>query len=181
LAITGDISEVLFDADAIAAKVEYLSSHISHDYQGKELVLVSVLKGGLMFLADLARGIDMPLSMDFMAISSYGAATEQTGVVQVIKDLSAPILGKDVLVVEDIIDTGLTLNYLLSTLRARQPLSVSVCTLMDKSVRRIVDMPLKYKGFDVPDLFLVGYGLDYQQKYRNLPFVGVLKEGVFGR
>lgn len=180
MAITEDIGEVLFDAETIAAKVRELSSHIASDYQGKDLILISVLKGGLMFLADLARGIDMPLSVDFMAISSYGAATEETGVVQVLKDLSAPILGKDVLVVEDIIDTGLTLNYLLSTLRARQPLSVSVCTLLDKSVRRIVDMPLRYKGFDVPDLFLVGYGLDYQQKYRNLPFVGVLKEGVIG-
>lgn len=181
MSISEDISEILFDADTIAVKVRDLAADITHDYEGKDLVLVSVLKGGLMFLADLARGIDMPLSMDFMAISSYGAATEQTGVVQVLKDLSAPILGKDILVVEDIIDTGLTLNYLLSTLRARQPLSVSVCTLLDKSVRRIADMPLKYKGFDVPDLFLVGYGLDYQQKYRNLPFIGVLKEEVFSR
>lgn len=176
--ISEDIREVLFDAETIAAKVDELAEGITHDYQGKDLVLVSVLRGGLIFLADLARRIDMPLGMDFMAISSYGAATEQTGVVQVVKDLSAPILGKDVLVVEDIIDTGLTLNYLLSTLRARQPLSVSVCTLLDKSVRRIADIPLSYKGFDVPDQFLVGYGLDYRQKYRNLPFVGILKEGI---
>lgn len=174
-----DIEEILFSEEEIKSRVEELGEAISRDYAGKEIVIVSILKGGVVFLADLLRHISLPLTVDFMAISSYGAYTETSGVVRVLKDLNEPIFGKEVLVIEDVIDTGLTLNYLLQNLYARKPLSLKVCTLLDKSVRRIVDIPLAYKGFDLADLFVVGYGLDYGQKYRNLPFIGILKEEVY--
>lgn len=165
----------MFSAEDIDSVVKKLGHEITRDYQGRQPLLVSVLRGGLIFLADLMRQIDLPLSVDFMAVSTYGPAVT-TGVVQVLKDLDELITGRDVIVVEDIIDTGLTLNYLLQILRARQPASLEVCTLLDKSVRRIANIRIAYKGFDLPDLFVVGYGLDLEQRYRNLPFIGVLKE-----
>jgi len=174
-----DIEKILITESEIRDKVKLIGAKISRDYAGKELVMVSVLRGGLVFLADLLRAVTIPVTIDFMAVSSYGSYTESSGVVQLIKDLGEPILGKNVLLVEDIIDTGLTLNYLIQSLKAKQPLTLEVCTLLNKSVRRIVDMELAYKGFDIPDMFVVGYGLDYKQKYRNLPFVGVLKESIF--
>ncbi|MEW6188902.1 MAG: hypoxanthine phosphoribosyltransferase [Actinomycetota bacterium] len=175
-----DIEEVLFSEEDIKKKVRELGGKISKDYKGKDLLLVSVLRGGVVFLADLIRHISIPVSVDFMAISSYGSTTESLGVVKLIKDLEESIDKKHVLVVEDIIDTGLTLNYLLRNLQSRHPASLKVCALLDKSVRRIVDIPIDYKGFDVPDVFVVGYGLDYEQKYRNLPFIGILKPEVYG-
>ncbi|HEX21767.1 MAG TPA: hypoxanthine phosphoribosyltransferase [Actinobacteria bacterium] len=176
-----DIEKILITENQIRDRVKTIGENISKDYADKELVLVSILRGGLIFLADLLRAITIPVTIDFMAISSYGGYAESSGVVQLIKDLGEPVLGKNVLLVEDIIDTGLTLNYLMQSLKAKQPLTLEVCTLLDKSVRRIVDLDLAYKGFDVPDLFVVGYGLDFNQKYRNLPFIGVLREDVIQR
>lgn len=175
-----DIEKVLISEDEIGQKVRELGRAISEDYAGENLVLVSVLRGAILFVADLIRVISIPLTIDFMAISSYGPSTETSGVVKVIKDLEENIVGKHVLIVEDIIDTGLTLNYLIKNLKSREPASLDVCVLLDKSARRIVyNLPIKYKGFDIPDVFVVGYGLDYQQKYRNLPFVGILKRFVY--
>ncbi len=175
-----DIEKVLISEDEIGQKVRELGRAISEDYAGENLVLVSVLRGAVLFIADLIRVISIPLTIDFMAISSYGPSTETSGVVKVIKDLEENIVGKHVLIVEDIIDTGLTLNYLIKNLKSREPASLDVCVLLDKSARRIVyNLPIKYKGFDIPDVFVVGYGLDYQQKYRNLPFVGILKRFVY--
>ncbi len=174
-----DIERVLFTEQEIAERVSFIGAQISKAYARKDLVLISVLRGGIVFVADLIRAISIPVTVDFMAITSYGDLTETSGVVRVLKDLEESISRRHVLVVEDIIDTGLTLSYLLNNLQARQPASLKVCTLLDKSVRRIVDTPLQFKGFDVPDLFVVGYGLDYAQRYRNLPFIGVLKEDVF--
>ena len=170
-----DIDRVLFSAQDISDVITELGLKITRDYAGRRPLLVSVLRGGLIFLADLMRGIDLPLSIDFMAVSAYGPAVA-SGVVQVLKDLDELITGRDVIVVEDIIDTGLTLNYLLQILKAREPASLEVCTLLDKSVRRIANIHIAYKGFDIPDLFVVGFGLDLEQRYRNLPFIGVLKE-----
>ncbi|MDI6688992.1 MAG: hypoxanthine phosphoribosyltransferase [Actinomycetota bacterium] len=175
-----DIEKVLFSEEDIKKKVRELGEKISQDYKGKDLLLISVLRGGVVFLADLIRHISISVSVDFMAISSYGSTTESLGVVKLLKDLEESIDKKHVLVVEDIIDTGLTLNYLLRNLQSRHPASLKVCALLDKSVRRIVDIPIDYKGFDVPDVFVVGYGLDYEQKYRNLPFIGILKPEVYG-
>jgi hypoxanthine phosphoribosyltransferase len=177
---SADLAEVLISPAEIAAKVEELGGLIAEHYRGKELVLVSVLKGAVVFLADLMRAIPMPLSIDFLAISSYGGEGA-SGVVRIIKDLDQDIAGRDVLMVEDIADTGLTLGYLLRTLRARNPASLQVCTLLDRSVRRIVDLPIAFRGFEIPDRFVVGYGLDYQHRYRNLPFIGVLKPEVLER
>jgi hypoxanthine phosphoribosyltransferase len=174
-----DIREILFTEEEIQQRVVELGESISRDYGDTDLLLVNVLKGGVVFLADLLRAIAIPLSIDFMAISSYGPSTESLGIVRLVKDLDESVSAKDVLVIEDIIDTGLTLSYLLRNLRSRNPRSLRVCTLLDKSVRRIPDIPIHYKGFDVPDLFVVGYGLDYEQKYRNLPFIGVLKKEVY--
>ncbi|MDI6891622.1 MAG: hypoxanthine phosphoribosyltransferase [Actinomycetota bacterium] len=174
-----DIQEILLTEKQIQARVKELGEEISRDYTGKDLVLVSVLRGGVVFLTDLIRAITLPISLDFMAISSYGPSTESLGVVRLIKDLEESINGRDVLVVEDIIDTGLTLSYLMRNLESRKPASLGICTLLDKSVRRIVDMTVHYKGFDIPDVFVVGYGLDYGQKYRNLPFIGILKPEIY--
>ncbi len=176
-----DIEEILITEKEIKKKVKELGKKISKKYAGKELVLVSILRGGAFFLADLARNITIPVSIDFIAVSSYGTSTKSTGVVKLIKDLEESIENKDILVIEDIIDTGLTLRYLLKNLQARNPASLNVCALLDKSVRRIVEIPILFKGFDIPDVFVVGYGLDYDQKYRNLPFIGVLKPEVFLR
>jgi hypoxanthine phosphoribosyltransferase len=171
--MTGEISEVLFSEEQIRRRVQDLAKQITADYNGRSLVLVSILRGSVFFATDLARLIVLPLSMDFLSISSYGEDSE--GVVRITKDLEENIAGMDVLVIEDIIDTGFTLKYLLRTLASRNPKSLEVCTLLDRRVRRIIDMDLKYIGFEIPDKFVVGYGLDYRQRYRNLPYIGILK------
>lgn len=179
--LQGDIGDVLVSEADIAAKVSELGARISADYQGRPVTLVSVLKGSLPFMADLMRAIDLPLRIDLMEVSSYGGTTtESSGLVRILKDLSASIEGEDVLIVEDIIDTGLTLNYLLRYLRGKNPKSIRICTLLDKPARRLVEIPVDYIGFTIPDQFVVGYGLDYGELYRNLRFVGVLRPEVYG-
>lgn len=174
-----DIEETLLTQDQIAARVAALGRDISRDYAGRPLLLISVLKGAVYFLTDLSRAITIPIALDFMAITSYGSAPAQSGAVRLIKDLDNEITGLDVLLVEDIIDTGLTAGYLLRLLQARSPASLQICTLLDRTRRRILEsLPIAYRGFEVPDRFLVGYGLDYREQYRNLPFIGVLKESV---
>ena len=175
-----DVEEILLDAETIAARVAELGAQLSADYVGRDPVLVSVLKGALVFLADLMRTMDLPTSIDLMEVSSYGAATESSGQVRILKDLSKPIEGRDVIVVEDIIDTGLTLNYLLGYLADRQPATIRICCLLDKPARRLADIPIDYIGFTIPDRFVIGYGLDYDERYRNLPYIGVLKPSVYG-
>jgi hypoxanthine phosphoribosyltransferase len=178
--LNDDISKVLITEAEIRYKVKELGETISKDYADRDLIVISVLKGGFIFVADLVRTLSIPVTIDFMAISSYGPATETSGVVKVVKDLDLNIVGKHVLIVEDIIDTGLTLAYLVKSLKTREPASLDICVLLDKSVRRIVErLPIKYKGFDVPDLFVVGYGLDYRQKYRNLPYIGILQKEIY--
>ena len=164
-----ELATVLYTAGDIRERVRALGEGITRDYAGREPVLISVLKGGAVFHADLLRAIDLPASVDFMSISSYGAAS--SGVVRIMKDLDQDILDQDVIVVEDIVDTGLTLTYLLSTLAAREPASLAVCALLDKSVRRITPVDVRYRGFDCPDKFVIGYGLDFGEVYRNLPFI----------
>ena len=173
------IEHVLFSEAQIRARLEELAAAISADYAQTTPLLVSVLKGALYFVADLTRAVSIPVALDFMAITSYGSAQATSGAVRLIKDLDEEISGRHVLLVEDIIDTGLTAAYLLRTLRARDPASLRICTLLDKTARRIVDtLPISYRGFEVPDMFVVGYGLDYRQLYRNLPYIGVLKPEV---
>lgn len=176
-----DIQEVLIEAEAIQKRVKELGEEISRDYEGRGLLLAGVLRGAAIFVVDLARAISLPVEMDFIAISSYGPSTKTSGVVSIRKDLDDSIADKDVLLVEDIVDTGLTLGYLLKILQARQPRSLQVAALLDKPARRIVEHPITYKGFEIPDKFVVGYGLDYKQKYRNLSFIGTLKPEVFSR
>jgi len=168
-----EVLEILFREDQIRARVQDLAQRITNDYAGRQLVLVSILRGSVFFATDLARQIDLPLSMDFLSISSYGEDSE--GVVRITKDLEENIAGKDVLVIEDIVDTGFTLKYLLRTLSGRNPKSLEVCALLDRRARRIIEMDLKYIGFEIPDKFVVGYGLDYRQRYRNLPYIGVVR------
>jgi len=175
-----DVEEILLDTETVARRVAELGAELSADYAGRDPVLVSVLKGALVFLADLMRTMDLPASIDLMEVSSYGAATESSGQVRILKDLSKPIEGRDVIVVEDIIDTGLTLNYLLGYLADRQPASIRICCLLDKPARRLAEIPIDYVGFTIPDRFVVGYGLDYDERYRNLPYIGVLKPSVYG-
>ena len=175
--VAGKTMEVLLDASTIAARVEELGAEITRDYEGKELVLITVLKGSIIFAADLARSIPLPLTMEFMGLSSYGDDTKSTGVVRVTLDLSKPIEGKHVLIVEDIVDTGLTMQYLLRNMKTRNPASIGVCTLLHKPARQTVEVPLDYIGFTIDDHFVVGYGLDYQQKYRNLGFIGHMVDG----
>ena len=176
-----DIAEILLTEEQIAARVADLGARITADYQGRTLTLVSVLKGSLPFMADLMRAIDLPLRIDLMEVSSYGGATtESSGLVRILKDLSASIAGEDVLIVEDIIDTGLTLNYLIRYLRGKNPATLRICTLLDKPARRLVEIPVEYIGFQIPDQFVIGYGLDYGEVYRNLRYVGVLKPEVYG-
>jgi hypoxanthine phosphoribosyltransferase len=178
--LQGDIGDILLTEEEIAAKVAELGRRIGADYAGRNLTLVSVLKGSLPFMADLMRQITLPLRIDLMEVSSYGGtATESSGLVRIIKDLSASIADEDVLLVEDIIDTGLTLNYLIRYLRGKSPASLRICTLLDKPARRLVDIPVDYIGFEIPDQFVVGYGLDYGERYRNLRFVGVLRPEVY--
>jgi len=175
-----DIGEILLTEDQIQAKVAELGAMVSADYAGRELTLVSVLKGSLPFMADLMRAITIPVRIDLMEVSSYGGlTTESSGLVRILKDLSASIDGRDVLLVEDIIDTGLTLNYLLRYLRGKNPRSLRICALLDKPARRLVDIPIDYIGFTIPDQFVVGYGLDYGELYRNLRYVGVLHPSVY--
>lgn len=174
-----DIETILISEEALQARITDLARAVNEDYRGKDLLLVGILKGAIMFMVDIARKLDRSLDLDFMAISSYGNATESSGVVRILKDLDEPIAGRNVLIVEDIIDTGLTLRYLVENLRRRDPASLEVCALLDKAkVRQKVIEP-KYLGFALPDRFVVGYGLDYAQKYRNLPYIGVLKSSVY--
>jgi hypoxanthine phosphoribosyltransferase len=172
------LGEVLFPAEQIAARIRELGDAISRDYAGRDLILAGVLRGAAFFLVDLARALSIPAAVDFIAISSYGPSSKASGVVRIVKDLEEEIAGRHLLVVEDIVDTGLTLGYLLRILRERGPASLQVCTLLDRSVRRIVDHPIAYRGFEIPDKFVVGYGLDYQQRYRNLPYIAVLNPGA---
>ncbi|NIN69946.1 MAG: hypoxanthine phosphoribosyltransferase [Anaerolineae bacterium] len=174
-----DVGEVLITREQIREKTEELAREITADYEGRNPLLVCILKGGLMFLADLIRQIDLPAEIDFMAVSSYGDATESSGVVRILMDLETNIQGRHVLIVEDIIDTGRTLNYIIQNLRTRGPASIKICTLLNKPARRELAMPLDYVGFEIPDKFVVGYGLDYGEIYRNLPFVGVLKPELY--
>ena len=168
------VSEVLIAEDAIAARIRELGAEVARDYAGKDLLLICVLKGAIFFLADLMRAIELPLEIDFMAISSYGASTDSSGVVRILKDLDVSIEGRDVLIVEDIIDSGLTLSYLVRTLRGRKPASLEICALLTKPDRREMDVPVRYVGFEIPDRFVIGYGLDFAERFRNLPYVGVL-------
>ncbi|MGB9678933.1 MAG: hypoxanthine phosphoribosyltransferase [Thermoanaerobacteraceae bacterium] len=177
--LSEDIEEILLTEQEIKEKTVELGKIITRDYEGKDLILVGVLKGALMFMADLSRSIDLPLSIDFMAVSSYGSSTRSSGIVKIIKDLDINIEGKDVLIVEDIIDSGLTLSYLRKTLLGRKPNSLKICTILDKPERRESDVKVDYCGFKIPDKFVVGYGLDFDEKYRNLPFIGVLKRELY--
>lgn len=175
-----DIKEVFFDEATIAARIAELGEEITRDYAGRELMLISVLRGSYIFMADLTRHIDLPCTVDFMAISSYGSGTTSSGQVRIIKDLTDDVEGRDILVIEDILDSGNTLSYLLELLKARKPASLSLCTLLDKPSRRIKEVDVKYTGFVIPDEFVVGYGLDYAEKYRNLPYIGILKPCIYG-
>ena len=176
-----DIKTVLVSEEALQAKVAELGAQISKDYQGKNRVLVSILKGSVVFMADLMRAVSIPCSIDFMVVSSYGSGTMTTGLVKIIKDLDEDLSGKDVLIVEDILDTGVTLSNLVPMLKMRNPNSVKICTILDKPSRRKADVQPDYEGFQVPDEFVVGYGLDYDEKYRNLPYIGVLKPEVYAK
>ncbi len=179
MSLHDDVEEVLIDAATIEARVAELGAQLTADYAGRDPVLISVLKGSLVFLADLMRAMDLPSSIDLMEVSSY-AGTETTGQVRILKDLSKPIEGRDVIVVEDIIDTGLTLNYLLRYLAERHPASITIICLLDKPARRLAEIPIDYRGFTIPDRFVIGYGLDYEERYRNLPYIGVLRPSVYG-
>ncbi|MCX7642351.1 MAG: hypoxanthine phosphoribosyltransferase [Armatimonadetes bacterium] len=175
-----DIEAVLLTEEQIQRRIAELGAQISADYAGKELHLIGVLRGALMFMADLMRHLTVPCSCDFIAIASYGMDTKSSGVVRILKDLDDSIQGKHVLIVEDIVDTGLTLNYILNLIRSRNPASVRVCALLDKPERRIVPVEIHYLGFTIPNRFVVGYGLDYAQKYRNLPYIGILRPEIYG-
>jgi len=172
--LTLGVSKVLIEEDVVAARVAELGSEISNDYAGKDLLLVGVLKGAVFFMADLMRELSIPCEVDFMAISSYGASTDSSGVVRILKDLDINIEGRDVLVVEDIIDSGLTLSYLIRNLESRNPASLEVCALLTKPERREIDVHVRYTGFEIPNEFVIGYGLDFGERYRNLPYVAVL-------
>jgi hypoxanthine phosphoribosyltransferase len=170
------IGETLVSEEDLQRRVRELGQEISRDYEGRDLFLVGVLKGAVFFLSDLMRAIDVPSEVDFMAVASYGSSTDSSGVVRILKDLDASIEGREVLIVEDIVDSGLTLSYLLRTLRAREPRSLEVCALLTKPERRKVELPIRYVGFEIPNRFAIGYGLDHAERYRNLPYVAVLDE-----
>jgi hypoxanthine phosphoribosyltransferase len=172
--LTRGVSKVLIDEEAVATRVAELGAEISEDYAGKDVLLVGVLKGAVFFMADLMRNLTIPCEVDFMAISSYGASTDSSGVVRILKDLDINIEGRDVLVVEDIIDSGLTLSYLIRNLESRNPSSLEICTLLAKPDRREIDVHVRYTGFEIPNEFVIGYGLDFGERYRNLPYVAVL-------
>ena len=175
-----DIQEVLFSEEQLKNRVREIAQQITADYQGKEIMLISVLRGSFVFMADLCRAIDLPCTVDFMAVSSYGKGTKSSGQVQITKDLSEDISGRHVIVIEDILDSGNTLSYLLKLLENRHPASIRLCTLLDKPDRRTKPVQVHYSGFTIPDAFVVGYGLDYAEKYRNLPYIGILKPRVYG-
>jgi hypoxanthine phosphoribosyltransferase len=172
------VGEILIDEDALRTRVAELGEEVSADYQGRDLLLIGVLKGAVFFMADLMRHITVPCEVDFMAISSYGDSTDSSGIVRILKDLDINIEGRDVLVVEDIIDSGLTLSYLMRNLESREPASLEVCALMTKPARREIDVPVRYVGFEIPNRFVVGYGLDFGERYRNLPYVAVLSDDL---
>jgi hypoxanthine phosphoribosyltransferase len=170
------VGEILIDRETLAARVAELGTEISADYEGRDLLLIGVLKGAVFFMADLMRHLTVPCEVDFMAISSYGDATDSSGIVRILKDLDINLEGRHVLVVEDIIDSGLTLSYLIRNLESREPATLEVCALLTKPSRREIDVPVRYVGFEIPNKFVVGYGLDFAERYRNLPYVGVLDE-----
>jgi hypoxanthine phosphoribosyltransferase len=170
------VGEVLIEEERLQTRIRELGRELSSDYEGRELLLVGVLKGAVFFMADLMRSISVPCEIDFMAISSYGASTDSSGVVRILKDLDINIEGRHVLVVEDIIDSGLTLSYLMRNLEAREPASLEVCALLTKPARREIDVPVRYTGFEIPNRFVIGYGLDFGERYRNLPYVAVLSD-----
>ena len=174
-----DIEEIIISEEQIRVKVQELGMQITRDYQGKNLLLLGTLKGAVPFLADLARAIDLPLELDYIAVASYGSSTESSGIVRIVKDLDGPINQKHVLVVEDIIDSGLTLHYLVDLIKRRNPLSLRLCSLLNKERERASSIEIDYLGFSIPDKFVVGYGLDYAQRYRNLPYIGILKPEVY--
>lgn len=174
-----DIEKVVFSEEQLQARVKELGEQISRDYAGKCPLVICVLKGAFIFMADLVKNVTVPLELDFMAVSSYGASTKSSGVVRILKDLDVSVEGRDVLIVEDIIDTGLTLSYLIEVLQGRKANSIRVVTLFDKPARRTADMEADYRGFVLPDEFIVGYGLDFAEKYRNLPYIGVLKREIY--
>lgn len=174
-----DVKEILFSEEVLRKRVKELAVQISSDYKGKELVVVGILKGSVVFTAELIKDIDIYCELDFMAVSSYGNSTETTGVVRILKDLDNSIEGKHILIVEDIVDTGTTLSYLLKYLKARKAASIEIVALLNKPARRKVELPVKYIGFEVPDAFIVGYGIDYAEKYRNLPYIGILKPEIY--
>jgi hypoxanthine phosphoribosyltransferase len=174
-----DIDEIMISEEQVRAKVQELGEQITRDYRGKNLLLLGTLKGAVPFIADLARAIELPLEVDYMAVASYGNTTQSSGVVRIIKDLEGPIDQKHVLIIEDIIDSGLTLHYLVDLLRQRNPLSLRICTLLNKERTRLKQASVSYVGFSIPDKFVVGYGLDYAQRYRNLPYIGILKPSVY--
>ena len=178
--IDADVEEVLLSGEQVQARVAELGAQLAADYAERDPILVSVLKGSIVFLADLVRAMPIPLSIDLMEVSSYGASTESSGQVRILKDLSTPIAGRDVIVVEDIIDTGLTLNYLLRYLADKGPASVRIVCLLDKPARRLAPIEIDYRGFTIADRFVIGYGLDYGERYRNLPYIGVLRPSVYG-
>ncbi len=177
--MSADIEKIFYSSDEIAARVQNIGAQISKDYAEKDLLLISILKGSVVFMTDLMRSLTIHCTIDFMAVSSYGSGTQTSGVVKILKDLDRPIAGKDVVIVEDILDSGMTLNYVTGLLRARGPRSIRICTLFDKPARRRVELQADYVGFQVPDEFIVGYGLDYNERYRNLPYIGVLKPSVY--
>ena len=178
--IEKDIERVLLSEEQLKTRVREIAKQIEKDYEGKEIMLISVLRGSFVFMADLCRCIDLPCTVDFMAVSSYGKGTTSSGQVQITKDLSEDISGRHIIVVEDILDSGNTLSYLLKILENRHPASIRLCTLLDKPERRVKPVYANYSGFTVPDAFVVGYGLDYAEKYRNLPYIGILKPEVYG-
>lgn len=175
-----DIKEILFTEEQLAAKVAEIGARITRDFKGKNPLVVSVLKGSYVFMADLTRKIETACTVDFMVVSSYGQGAKTSGEVQILKDIGQKIEGRDLIVVEDILDSGLTLNYLMKVLKARGANSISLCTLLSKPERHQVEVPIDYLGFEIPDEFVVGYGLDYAEKYRNLPFIGILAPAVYG-
>lgn len=174
-----DIERVLFSEEQLKERVAQIGAQIDHDYEGRSPLLISILRGSFIFMADLARAITLPCTVDFMALSSYGAGTESSGQVKIIKDLTESIAGRDIIVVEDILDSGNTLHYLMKLLATRQPASIRLCVLLDKPSRRTKPVEVQYTGFSIPDHFVVGYGLDFAEKYRNLPYIGVLKPCVY--
>ena len=178
--LENDIQEILFTEEQLKNRVGEIARQIESDYAGKEVMFIGILRGSFVFMADLCRAVELPCTLDFMSVSSYGSGTTSSGQIQIIKDLSEDITGRHVIVVEDILDSGNTLSYLLNILEHRHPASVRLCALLDKPERRVKPVELHYSGFTIPDAFVVGYGLDYAEKYRNLPYIGILKPEVYG-